>query len=96
MTFYVIRDRRMSRANREAWKRVAFYDPESAAPLAVVPPSLLLHWQANKEALGYAPIRGLNLGQFQILTSLAKGGKIRFGITRWGDIHSYKLVCDAG
>lgn len=89
---YVIKDRRfLTGGGRKSWKPVAAYTPISAVPMDSIPDDILTHWAANKEVFGYASIKGLSLSQLSDLTSVMKGGLATPGITRYGDVNSYKL-----
>lgn len=90
---FVVRDRRYSSNSKEAWKVVGAFNPADY-PEDVnvkIDNELQAHYQKNKEPLGYAPVRGLCISQLEHLLILSKSGKARLGITRWGDVHCYKL-----
>jgi len=92
MTNYVIKDRRTGPTNRKGYKVIAPCSFIGIIPQTEIPLDIQSHWEKNKEAFGYASLRGLTVPQLNILTGLAKGAVVRLNVNRWGDIYVYKIV----
>ena len=90
--WYVVKDRRYSRTSSKGWQRIVEYRPRETDPVTVIPSDILEHYEQHVEwPFGYAPMRGLTATQCEVLTGLDKGGVLRVGINRMGDIASYKI-----
>lgn len=56
-----------------------------------IPVNLIEHWEKDKSLFGYASFEGLSKKDCKKIYGFAKVGKVRLGVSRMGNIVSFKI-----